>query len=183
MRNKNILKKEDVVLVVIDVQERLISKIFRKEEVIKNIVSLLKFSKIVKIPVILTEQENLGQTISEIKEEVPDLKPIPKMTFNCFFNKNFSNAIKKTKRKTLVLTGIEAHICVAQTALYALSNFNVQVVADAVSSREPENLKIGLERMRQAGVIVTSTEMLIFEILKKAGTREFKETLNLIKKK
>ena len=84
-------------------------------------------------------------------------------------------------RKTLILTGVETHICIAQTALSAIPKFKVQVVSDAVSSRLLDNWAIGLERMRQSGVTITSTEMLIFELLERAGTDEFRATLKLMK--
>ena len=178
---ENLIVKEDSVLVVVDVQEKLIPVIANGEKVIDNVVRLLKFSQIIGLPVILTEQEKLGATLSEIKDLIPDTRPIPKLVFNCFGSDEFEQAVQETGRNTLILTGVETHICVAQTALHALPEFRVHVVSDATSSRTVENCNIGLQRMRQAGAVITSTEMLIFELLQRAGTDQFRATLPLVK--
>ncbi|MBP9560706.1 MAG: isochorismatase family protein, partial [Syntrophorhabdaceae bacterium] len=89
--------------------------------------------------------------------------------------------IRASDKKTLILTGVEAHICVIQTALSGLSDYNIHIIEDAISSRTRENKKIAIERMRQAGAIISSTEMFIYEILQKAGTDEFKAILQLVK--
>lgn len=178
---KNLIVKEDSVLVVIDVQEKLMPVIANGEKVTDNVVRLLKFSQIIGLPVILTEQENLGATLPEIRDLIPDTRPIPKLVFNCFRSDEFEKAVQETGRNTLILTGVETHICVAQTALHALPQFTVHVVSDATSSRTVENCNIGLERMRQSGAVITSTEMLIFELLQRAGTDEFRTTLPLVK--
>ena len=116
-----------------------------------------------------------------MKKEIPGVDPIIKTSFNCFYCPEFSERIKKPGRNTLILAGVENHVCVAQTAIHALPNFNVHVVSNAVSSRTPENWSVGIERMRQFGAVITSTEMLIFELLRKAGTEEFRATLPLVK--
>jgi nicotinamidase-related amidase len=110
-----------------------------------------------------------------------DHSPIPKTYINCPASDGFVGRVKKTGRKTLVLVGVEAHICVAQTALSALALYNVQVVSDAISSRTIDNRTIAAERMRAAGAIVTSTEMFMYEILQKAGTEEFRRVLPLVR--
>ncbi len=177
----NLIVKEDSVLVVVDVQEKLMPVIANEEKVIDNVVRLLKFSQIIGLPVFLTEQEKLGATLPEIRGLIPDTRPIPKLVFNCFHSDEFEQAVQETGRNTLILTGVETHICVAQTALHALPQFTVHVVSDATSSRTVENCNIGLQRMRQAGAVITSTEMLIFELLQRAGTDEFRTTLPLVK--
>ena len=130
---------------------------------------------------VVTEQEKLGGTVSEVKGELPAERAIQKVHFNCFFCEDFAERVKKTKKKTLVLAGVEAHICVAQTALHALSSYDVQVISDAVSSRTADNRSIALLRMRDAGATITSTEMFIYEILQKAGTDEFRAVLPLVR--
>jgi hypoxanthine phosphoribosyltransferase len=178
----NMIKKEEAILVIIDIQERLVPVISNREVIIENILRLIKFSHIINIPVVITEQERLGPTLTELKQELPNIKPIEKGHFNCFFSDEFLRVIEDLGRKSLVLTGVETHICVAQTALYAAaSDFNVHVVSDAVSSRIKENWQIAIDRMRQAGVTISTTEMLIYELLQKAGTPEFKLTLPLVK--
>jgi isochorismate hydrolase len=175
------LRRGDALLVVIDMQERLLPVIAGKERVVENALRLVKFAHIVGLPIILTEQQNLGETASELRAELKDIQSIIKWEFDCFESSAFSERLGQLKRNTLLIVGIEAHICVAQTALHALSRYSAQVVSDAVSSRSPHNWEVALERMRQAGVIVTSTEMVIYELLGRAGTEEFKEALKLIK--
>jgi len=176
-----LIRKEESLLVVIDVQEKLMPAIHNRQQVIDNVVRLLKFARIIGLPVILTEQNKLGSTLPEVKKEIPGVNPVVKTSFNCFYCPEFSEQVTKPDGNTLILAGVENHICVAQTALHALPRFNVHVVSDAVSSRTPENRSVGIERMRQFGAVITSTEMLIFELLKKAGTKEFKAALPLVK--
>ena len=178
---QNLISRKNSVLIIIDVQDKLMPRIPNREKVIANIVRLLKFSHIIGLPILLTEQEKLGHTLPEIKKEIPNLQPITKSAFNCFLGDEFTNRIRQIGPKTLILTGVETHICIAQTAIAAIPKFEVQVVSDAVSSRLLDNWAIGLERMRQSGVTITSTEMLIFELLGKAGTDEFRATLKLMK--
>ncbi|HUW94322.1 MAG TPA: hydrolase [Anaerolineae bacterium] len=177
----NLINREDSVLVVIDVQERLMPVISSKDQVIDNVVRLLKFSRIVGVPVILTEQEKLGDTLHQILEAGPDIQPIRKLDFDCFGCQGFLQEVHRIGRNTLILIGVETHICVAQTALHAVPDYTVHVVSDATSSRREQNWKVTLERMRQVGVVVTSTEMVIYELLQRAGTDEFRATLPLVK--
>jgi nicotinamidase-related amidase len=177
----NLATREDSVLVVIDVQERLIPVIANKETIAENVVRLLKFAEIIGLPVVLTEQEKLGDTLPAILEASPDLQSIRKLDFDCFGCQDFPPRLAKLGRKTLILCGVETHICVAQTALHALSDYTVHVVSDATSSRAEHNSKVALDRMRQAGVVVTSTEMVIYELLQRAGTDEFRAVLPLVK--
>ncbi|HOS60673.1 MAG TPA: isochorismatase family protein [Syntrophorhabdaceae bacterium] len=177
----DLITGNDCVLLVIDVQERLIPVISEKEKIVENVIRLLKFAKIVDIPVVLTEQIKLGNTILDVQKEASDTKAIGKVHFNCFFCDEFVDKIRQIDRKTLVIAGVESHICVAQTAIYALPDFNVHIISDAVSSRTSKNRHIALERMKQAGAVISSTEMFIYEILQKAGTDAFKATLQLVK--
>ena len=178
---RNMIVEEDSVLVVIDVQEILMPVIAENRKVIENIVKLLKFSQIIDLPLMLTEQERLGATVPAVKQEIPDCTPIGKITFDAFLSEKFVQQLQQLKRKTLILTGVEAHICVAQTALHALPDYTVHVVSDAVSSRTLANRTIGLERTKQCGACITSTEMVIYELLQRAGTDAFRQTLKLVK--
>ncbi len=177
----HLISREDSVLVVIDVQERLMPVISSQDRVIDNVVRLLKFSQIVGLPVILTEQEKLGDTLPRILEARPDLRPLRKLDFDCFGCREFVETTRGLGRNTLIVAGVETHICVAQTALHAVPDFTVHVASDATSSRTEENWQVALQRMRQAGVVVTSTEMVIYELLQRAGTDEFRATLPLVK--
>jgi nicotinamidase-related amidase len=177
----HLITREDSVLVVIDVQEKLMPVIAEKEKVTDNLVRLLKFAQIIGFPLVLTEQEKLGNTVPEIVEAAQPLSPIRKLDFNCFGCREFVDQVRRFGRKTLILAGVEAHICVAQTALGAAPDYTVHVVSDATSSRSRDNWNVAVKRMRQAGVVITSTEMVIYELLQRAGTDEFRAVLPLVK--
>jgi nicotinamidase-related amidase len=177
----NLLTKEECVLVVIDLQERLLPVIAKNEMILQNTIRILKFARLVDIPVVVTEQEKLGPTLAEITAETVGVQPVGKVFFNCFMSAEFEHNIKHHEKKTLILAGVEAHICVAQTALHGLSSFKIHVIADAIGSRTIENKDLSIERMSQAGATITSTEMFIYEILQRAGTDKFKAALQLVK--
>lgn len=179
--NCGLVNREQSVLVVIDIQEKLMPVIHDKDEVISNTARLVTFCGIAKIPVVFTEQQKLGATLPSVMGSGGQFRAITKTHFNCFMNPDFSNRIRVAGRNTMILTGVEAHICVAQTALAAVADFNVHVVSDAVSSRSQANKAVALQRMRDAGATITSTEMFIYEILIQAGTDEFKSVLPLVK--
>lgn len=181
--SSKLIERKNSALVIIDAQEKLFPLMIRKEEMLKNIVKLIKFCRICKIPIILTEQypKGLGRTIKEIREELKDVSPIEKTSFSCFGSKEFRKVLKRKKVNTLIIVGIEAHVCVLQTALEAPKNFRVYVIADAISSRMFENVEIGLQRMRDAGVIISSTEITMYELLKDARTSEFREARELLR--
>lgn len=181
LRNNSLLEREDSLLVIIDIQERLMPAMAHRETVLENSRRLVAFSDIIKLPYIVTEQEKLGSTVLGLSRHGHPIEPISKVTFNCFLSDQFADAVRLSGRKTLIMIGVEAHICVAQTALQALSQFNVHVVHDAISSRTVDNWSIALDRMRSSGVTITSTEMVIYELLKRAGTDEFKAALALVK--
>lgn len=178
---RGMIKKDDAAIVVIDAQEKLLPVIANRDEIIANITRLIQFAEIIKIPVIFTEQEKLGSTLQEIASQKRGFSAIEKTHFNCFYNDTFQRAIKGLGKKSIVLAGVEAHICVAQTALHGLREHAIHVVADAIGSRKEENRAVALERMKQSGAIMSSTEMVIYELLEKAGTEEFKLALQLVK--
>lgn len=180
-KKNSLLLREECILVIIDIQDKLMPAIAEKEKVVSNAIKLAQFCRITGIPVFITEQEKLGGTVALLKNELPGVEPFHKIHFNCFAAHDFDTEIKKTGKKTLILAGVEAHICVAQTALYAAPLYTVHVVSDATSSRLMENREVALDRMRNAGTIITTTEMFIYEILQKAGTEEFKKVLPLVK--
>jgi len=178
-----LLSPKGSVLVVVDVQEKLLPFIADEEMVVKNIVKLIKFAKIIGMPIVLTEQypKGLGSTVREIRELTTDLQPITKLPFSCFGSEEFKESLRRLGASTLIIVGIEAHVCVNQTALNALENYKVHVISDATSSRTKENWQVGIERMAREGVTISSTEMLIYELLATAGTEEFKRSFELIK--
>ena len=179
-----LLDKENTGLLVIDVQEKLMQVMGEKQRVIDNLIKLLHLSRLFTLPVILTEQNPqwLGPTLPEIIECLPAYEPISKLHFNCCDVDAFNNRLDSEGLKNIIITGVESHICVLQTCVSLLARgLNVHVAQDAIDSRTGENWRVGLELMRGAGAIVTSTETVIYQILKKAGTEEFKEMLKIIK--
>jgi len=176
-----LLTRDDSLLVIIDMQERLLPVIAEKERVIENVVKLVRFSHIIGLPVVITEQQKLGRTVPEIREGLKDVQPIPKVEFDCFGSSAFTKHVGGLNKGALIITGVEAHVCVAQTALSGLSDYVVHVVSDAISSRSPHNREVALQRMGQNGVTITSTEMVIYELLGKAGTDTFRKALALVK--
>ena len=180
-QSQELLDRSNCVLVVVDVQEKLLKAMWEKERVLENVTRLVKFAGIAGMPVVFTEQEKLGPTVEPLREVAPSYEPITKITFNCFGSTEFQPRLQELGGNTLLITGIEAHICVCQTALQALGSYRVQVVGDAISSRVEYNHRVAQERMSRAGVVITSTEMAIYELLGQAGTEEFKATLPLVK--
>jgi nicotinamidase-related amidase len=179
------LEATQCALIVIDIQEKLLPPIFQKEQLVKNAQLLIRLAGILKIPTIATAQytKGLGNTVPEIRSLVPD-SGIDKQLFSCFGSDVFCSMLKRLpgRRNTLLLCGMESHICVMQTALNALrEGYLVHVASDAVSSRTEWNWKIGLERMRAAGAVISSTEMMIYELLRSSGTDAFKQMLPHLK--
>jgi nicotinamidase-related amidase len=179
-----VLSKENTALIVVDVQEKLLPFVIDKEKVVDNIKMMIKFAHIMNIPVILTEHypKGLGITVPEINELLTEYKPKEKFIFSCFGSTGFTKKLKELGVKRIMICGIESHICVEQTTLDAMdSGYEVHVIADAVSSRTQRNRDIGIEKMRQFGAVISSTEMAMYEIMERADTKEFKEVLKLVK--
>ncbi len=173
-------------LVVIDIQEKLLPPMARREELIRNCRLLIHLAHILEIPILMTTQytRGLGATVPEIAELMPGVAPIDKVEFGCFGREQFRTALRDLpgQRNTVLLCGMESHICVMQTALGALQNgYLVHVAGDAVSSRSLENWKLGLERMNAAGAVISGTEMMMYELLRQSGTEQFKKLLPFIK--
>jgi nicotinamidase-related amidase len=171
-------------LAVVDVQERLLPAIFEKERVLQNVVRLARGAAILQVPIFATEQyrKGLGATAPEVAAAIPGFTPMEKLAFSACGAGGFVAALESKQVSDVVLCGIEAHVCVTQTCLDLLDRgFRVFVAADAVSSRTPENYRLGLERMREAGAVMVSTEMVLFELLGQAGNAEFKQILELVK--
>ncbi|HYM77353.1 MAG TPA: hydrolase [Candidatus Dormibacteraeota bacterium] len=180
------LEADQCALVVIDIQERLLPPIFQKEDLLRNAQLLIRTAKILKIPVMVSTQyaKGLGRTVPEVLSLLPEIEAIDKTPFSCFGSDAFCSVLKRLpgQRNTLLLCGMESHICVTQTALGALRDgYLVHVASDAVSSRTERNWKIGLDRMRAAGAIISSTEMMIYELMRASSSAAFKELLPHLK--
>ena len=180
------LAADQCALLVIDIQQKLLPPIHEKERLLKNSQLLVRLAKILKLPVLVTTQyeKGLGKTVPDIASLLPDQAIYDKQEFSCFANEAFRSAAHALpqQRKTLLLCGMETHICVLQTALGALAqDYVVHVSADAVGSRSELNWNIGLERMRNAGAVISSTETMLYELLRGSGGAEFKELLPYLK--
>ncbi len=180
------LDAERCALVVIDIQEKLLPPIFNNEALVRNTQLLIQAAKILGLPILMTTQyaRGLGDTVGDIAGLIPEVTPIDKVEFSCFGKDTFCTAVKSLpgNRNTMLLCGMETHICVTQTALGALDQgYIVHVASDAVGSRSEWNWQVGLERMQNAGAVISSTEMMIYELMRKSGTPAFKELLKYIK--
>jgi nicotinamidase-related amidase len=180
------LEADQCALIVVDIQEKLLPPIWEKERFVRNAQLLIRLAGILKIPALVTTQytKGLGNTVPEIASLLPGSPPIDKLTFSCFGSDVFCSLLKRLpgQRTTALLCGMETHICVMQTALGALrEGYLVHVASDAVSSRTELNWRIGLDRMRSAGAILSSTEMIVYELLRASGTPAFKELLPHLK--
>jgi nicotinamidase-related amidase len=180
------LEAEQCALIVVDIQQKLLPPIFNKETLVKNSQLLVRLAKILAIPIMMTTQysKGLGATVPEVASLLPDVTAIDKLEFGCFGSDVFRAGLKALpgSRNTLLLCGMETHICVMQTALGALNDgYLVHVASDAVSSRSEWNWRIGLDRMRAAGAVISSTEMMMYELLRCSGTAQFKEMLSYLK--
>lgn len=174
------LLPSETALVVVDMQERLLPAIHEQERVIASTRLLLRAANELELPVVMTTQylKGLGPTHAAVAELAPSGTPFDKLTFSCFASPEFKQALAATHRHSLLLCGVEAHICVLQTGLDALaSGYRVHVITDATGSRAPQNAVLGLARLERAGAILSSAEMAIYELLGASGTKAFKALL------
>ncbi len=172
-------------LLVIDIQDRLLKVINERQQVIDNTLLLLKAAHILKMPILSTTQyaARIGDFPPAIKAELAEA-PIDKMEFSCFNSQYFVKALNNLPSavRSLIICGVETHICIYQTVLGGLpAGYRMLVPTDAVSSRTAANHHSGLQRIKQIGGEIINTEMVIYELLKKAGTAEFKALLPLLK--
>lgn len=183
-RNPIVLKKETTALIVIDMQERILPVIRNHEMVTENTIKLIKGFKVLNLPVYYTEQypKGLGHTSQKILRELDGLNAVQKMSFSCSGAENLYDELKAKQLKQIVVCGIESHVCVQQSVLDLLvNNFQVNLIADAVSSRKEIDYNIALDRMRINGAEITTTESVLFELLEVCGTPEFKEVSKIVK--
>jgi nicotinamidase-related amidase len=185
LRHPALLRADDTVLLVVDMQEPFLRAAWDRERVVRNVCTLLGAASALRLPVVATLQcaARMGDVIPEVAERLPaGTVPLDKLTFSCPADAGCAAAIATAERKQVLLCGVETHICVCQTAHDLLAQgFQVHVAGDAVSSRTEDNWRNGLSRIEHAGGIVTSTESAIYELLYRAGTPEFSAILPLLK--
>ena len=180
------IKRDDSLLLMVDIQDRLFQAMENdsQNQLKKNGSILVNTAAEFNIPLIITEQyrKGLGETIPELISIAGESLNLEKIHFDCMKNEEIKNAIIKTERKTIIVTGIESHICVLQTALTLLSTgFRVVIASDAVASRRKHDYKSALRILSDAGALIYPTETIAFMLLEKAGTPEFKKLSPLFK--
>jgi nicotinamidase-related amidase len=183
-RNSRILLRDKTALILIDIQEKILPVMSHPKQVVDNAMKLIKGFKVLNIPIFYTEQypKGLGSTSDTLLKELQGLSPIQKTSFSCYGAGNFFTRLEDNNVSQVVIAGIESHVCVQQTVLdLVANNFQVNVAADAISSRNDLDYKISLERMRVHGAEITTSEAILFELLVNSGTEEFKEISDIIK--
>ncbi|MEW6236068.1 MAG: isochorismatase family protein [Candidatus Omnitrophota bacterium] len=182
-KHESILRREDAVLLVIDCQKKLVDIMEHRVTLVAEIVRLMEGAKMLGVPIIAAAQypQGLGPIVEDIAKEIDPAMTAEKMTFSCCGNADFWKLLRKTKRKQVIATGVETHVCVMQTVLDLLANgYQAQIPVLATCSRSDFNRDLAFERMQNAGAILTDTEAVLFELLKEAGTDEFKAVKKLI---
>lgn len=178
------LELNNTFLLVIDIQGNLFLSMDNRENLLQNLSRMIRVAALLQIPVLVTEQmpEKLGSTIPEIAGLFESFDPVAKSSFSCCRNKEFMKRLGSMKRKQVLITGIESHVCVYQTAMDLLRlEYEVQVVEDGISSRTPENRRIGIEKLIGAGALRTSVEMALFEIMGAAEGERFRQMIRIVK--
>ena len=185
IRDKFFLDRNNAVLVVVDVQEKLCRAM--DEEVLAkltaNVAILQEAAAELGMPVLATEQyvKGLGETLPVLKEKL-SAPALEKMSFSCCGDDNFTGALQKLGRKQIIVVGMETHVCVLQTVIELLdAGYVVHLVKDAVMSRKKENWQVGVNAAAAAGAVITSTEAALFQLLKVAGSEEFKKLSKLVR--
>ncbi len=176
--------KDKAVAVVIDFQERIFPAIHDHEKLSQNVPLLIEGLKVLGIPVIVTEQyvKGLGPTISEISEKITEIERIEKASFSCCDEPRFMMDLASSGRDYVIIAGIESHVCVLQTAIDLQENgYHPVVVEDCISSRNPNDKLMAIERMRKEGVTITTYEAILFELLRHSGGEIFKAISRLVK--
>ena len=178
------INEENAAILLIDIQEKLIPAIDRNQELISNIKKLIAGAQVLGLPIIWCEQipEKIGPTLPEIAELMPQNSPIAKDTFSALEHPIVIQKLQEIDRNQIIVAGIEAHICVEQSACQLLEQgYEVHIAADCISSRTPANREIGLQKMLNAGAEITCVETALFEMLKVATGDKFKQILKIIK--
>ena len=178
------LTVDNAILVVIDIQDKLFRVMPDGEMLLQKVLKLVRGAQVLDVPIILTEQypAGLGPTLPEIARLLPDIKPVDKFCFSCCDEERFCRELESRHRQQGLVAGIEAHICVYQTAMDLLGlGYQVQVVVDCISSREPEDKEVCLTRMSQDGISLTTVEMALFELLRVAKGEKFKQISSIVK--
>ena len=183
-RFSKLLKPQSTALLIIDIQERIIPVINNYQRVVDKTIILIKGFKELNLPVFYTEQypKGLGPTVRSITDELGDLKPIDKMSFSCSGADNLFEELQNKNLSQIVVCGIESHVCVQQTVLDLIENgFQVNLAADATSSRRKIDYNIAIKRMRYHEAEISTAESVLFELINVCGTPQFKAISKIVK--
>lgn len=178
------IERDDAICVVVDLQEKLLPAMHEAKTLENNNIKLLKGMKTLGIPMLVTQQytKGIGETVSSVKEVIGDFTHIEKTSFSCMDEPEFRKAIESCDKGTVILTGIEAHICVEQTAIDLIKEgYNVALVTDCIQSRNPQNKERSIMRLANAGVIITTYESVLYELLGNSKAPEFKAISAIVK--
>jgi nicotinamidase-related amidase len=170
--------------IIIDIQEKLLPHMYESDRMLGNCLKLTEGLQHLSIPLLVTQQytKGLGNTVPQLIDKIHDFRYIEKMSFSCFMDPVFKMELLKLNKQNIVIYGIESHICVLQTCIDLLSEgFIPFVVEDCVSSRKQNDKNISIERMRQEGARISTTESVLFELTGKSGTDLFKKISGIIK--
>ncbi len=186
-----LIPRDEVVLVVVDIQEKLFPAIEGKEKVLANSIKVIEFCRRLSVPILVTEQypNGLGETLPEVKQALGEqYLPIPKTAFSCFGEPVFVDALKEQDRPWVVLIGIETHVCVAQTAITGVNaefdsdiGYGVAVLGDCTGSRTREFHDYGIMRLQNENAVVSCSDAFFYEMLTKAKTDDHKKVFDLLK--
>ncbi|MHC4525849.1 MAG: hydrolase [Planctomycetota bacterium] len=183
-KGERMLTTENTCLIVIDIQEKLLPVMQNPQQVVKNTSVLIQAAKSLNVPILWCQQvpKGLGPTVGEVSSLLEGIEPINKSSFSCGGDEQFIEQIDAQKPQTAILCGIETQVCVFQTAMDLIQKgLDVHVIANATSSRTQENKDIGINRMAKEGAVISSTEMLLFELLRNAKHEKFRELAKLTK--
>jgi nicotinamidase-related amidase len=180
------LDAENTALAVIDVQGKLAGMVHEHEKVLTHIQYFIRACESFGLPILWSEQapDKIGETVEPVKQLLyPMIKPIHKRSFSCYDSPQYVEHLKKIKKRQILITGIETHVCVYQTARdLQRHGYEVHVVADAVSSRFPYDRELAIKRMRDEGITITTAEMAMCELLKTADNPHFKKIVSFLKR-
>ncbi len=186
MNNVTMFTKDNSLLVIVDIQEKLARTMPDLNRVVKNTSKMIKAAKVMDVPIVVTEQypDGLGKTLPELESLLMNAEPIDKNTFSCCLEDRFKNALSIESRSHILLVGMEAHICVLQTALDLIGlGYSVGVIVDAVCSYKQKDMDVAEARMKHEGALLLTVEMIIYELMRSSASAEFKELLPVLKQR
>ncbi|MFR6257404.1 MAG: hydrolase [Anaerovoracaceae bacterium] len=178
------ITKDDTVLVVVDLQERLMPAMSGREMLEQKAAKLIKGAKVFDLPMIITQQytKGIGPTAEVIAEAIGDFQHVEKTSFSCMRNAEFVEKLKAFGKKNVIICGVEAHICVLQTTLQLMEEgYNVYLAVDCIASRDEDDKLWGITRMGEAGAVITTYESVLYELLQDSKAEGFKEISAIVK--